>query len=86
MNPWVVGGLLAVGWGPLFLADIVSETRFGESIDQHYVMAWGMSVTFFCSALATALILIHIVRLVCRLVSRIFGWQIPGKPEGSRRP
>jgi hypothetical protein len=73
LSAWWIAILLAVGWGPLALDDLLQH--FFPSLNANYqgsafAMAWGLTATLLCSGLAAACLLIQIGRIVIILVIR----------------
>ena len=61
---WIVVLLLAVGWGPAFIADLVARSRPDLSADAtYYVLQW-MRITWYCTLLAIATAIIWVVRFI----------------------
>jgi hypothetical protein len=60
--------LLAVGWGPIFLAESVREARpdlDAAYVPQHFALQW-MNTTVRCSLLAILASIVWIVRYILR--------------------
>jgi hypothetical protein len=69
-SAWLIPVLLIVGWGPLFIADLVSTdvgSGFGGASGKSgagFGMAWGLSATLFCMLGGTSILhLLAIVRV-----------------------
>jgi hypothetical protein len=65
---WLVVLLLAIGWGPVFLAESVWEARpdlDAAYVPQHFALQW-MNTTVRCSVLAIAATIVWLVRYVLR--------------------
>ncbi len=66
-GPWLAGILLAVGWLPLFVGDVLFQLGFGgPHFGLQFGMGWGFGVTFPVTALALALLVFHLVRAIYR--------------------
>jgi hypothetical protein len=64
--------LLAVGWGPIFVADSIRE--MSSALDKSYkpqgfIMGWGLTITALSTLLAVVLCLVNIVRFFAHLAS-----------------
>jgi hypothetical protein len=69
-SPWMIVVLVIIGWGPLFIAELVRQSR--PDLDANYSpqafgMAW-MGITLLCSVLAVIVSVIHIIRLILRFI------------------
>lgn len=65
---WLVPLFLAVGWGPLRVADLIREARpySDASFDlQYFAMQW-MEVTALCSLLAIVVAALWVIRFAVR--------------------
>ena len=65
---WLVVLFLAVGWGPLRVADLIREAR--PDLDasyalQHFAMQW-MGTAAVCSLLAIAAAVVWVIRFILR--------------------
>lgn len=65
-SAWMIAGFLAVGWGPLFVAEAVR--RASPSLDadyqpQSFAMRW-LLITMVCTILAMVFALAYALRLV----------------------
>jgi hypothetical protein len=65
---WLVVLLLAIGWGPLRVADLLRETR--PDLDtsyalQNFAMKW-MPTTAVCSLLAVVAAVVWVIRVFLR--------------------
>ena len=70
-GPCMIGLLLSLAWGPLFVADWVRTTR--PDLDASYKpqtfgIAWMVMVAIPCMWLALLLGAVHIVRVIVRSV------------------
>ena len=70
-SPWLGPSLLILGWGPLFVMDVLDD--FGIT-DRHLIvglgMGWGMAVAVPATIAAMASILFHLVRAFSRSLVR----------------
>lgn len=71
-SPWTVLTLLALGWGPIFVAECIRQMR--PDLDRAYApqgfaMAW-LGVCFFCTFGVAILLLFHAIRLLRRVMGR----------------
>ncbi len=81
-SPWMIVVFLAVGWGPIFIAEFVRDVRPDLNATyspQGFAMSWIM-ITFWSSLLAAALTVGHIVRLIVVAIRRS-----PQYPAGPTR-
>jgi hypothetical protein len=65
-SPWMILLFVAVGWGPVFLAELVRRARpdlDASYAPQAFAMGWLM-VCLWCSVLAVAFAIGHTVRLI----------------------
>lgn len=65
-SPWMIIVLLALGWGPLFIAEFVRGARpdlDAEYRPQAFAMGW-LGITMICSFLAVVFAIVHLLRLV----------------------
>jgi hypothetical protein len=66
LSPWAIVALVTIGWGPMFIAELVRTSR--PDLDASYgPQAFGMvwlRVTFLCTSLAVVFLLIYLVRLI----------------------
>jgi hypothetical protein len=65
---WLVVLFLAIGWGPLRVADLIREAR--PDLDasyalEHFAMRW-IGVTASCSLLALVAAVVWVIRLILR--------------------
>ena len=72
LSPWLILGLLVLGWVPVYVADWVRNAR--PDLDaaytpQAFAMGW-LGVCFFCSAGAITLAVFHGARIVVGLVRK----------------
>jgi len=80
LSPWTIGALLALGCGPIFVAELVRRAQpdLGAAYaPQAFAMGW-MVITFFCSLFSIVLAIVYLVRLVSRHDDRVENW---GKPK-----
>jgi heme/copper-type cytochrome/quinol oxidase subunit 2 len=66
LSPWIILLFLVIGWGPLFLADLVRYVRpdlNASYTPQAFAMGWLM-ITLWCSVLAIVLAVVHSVWLI----------------------
>lgn len=69
LSPWMILVFLAVGWGPLFVADFVRTSRPDLSanyVPQAFAMGW-LTITIRCSILAGVYIVGYAIRLIVML-------------------
>ena len=69
LSPWMILLFLAVGWGPVFIADFVRTSRADLSahyVPQAFAMGW-LPVTLHCSIWAGVYIVGHAIRLIVML-------------------
>jgi hypothetical protein len=65
---WLVVLLLAVGWGPAFVADLIREARpdlDASYAPQHFAMHW-IGMTALCSLLAIVAAVVWVIRFFRR--------------------
>lgn len=65
-GPWMILVFLIVGWGPLFIADLVraaSPVLDAAYSPQAFGMAW-MGITLLCSFLAIIFSVYHFIRFI----------------------
>ena len=65
-SAWMIAGFLAVGWGPLFVAEAVRRASPALDADyqpQSFAMRW-LLMTMGCTILAIVFALAHVLRLV----------------------
>jgi hypothetical protein len=70
---WLVVLLLAVGWGPVFLAESVREARpdlDAAYVPQHFALQW-MSTTVHCSLLAIVAAVVWAIRYLFRIFKKV---------------
>ena len=67
-SAWWVPVLLAVGWGPLLVADLLypQSWQAGEG----FGMPWGMAVALPCTALCALSAVVQAVRLLTYFLNR----------------
>jgi hypothetical protein len=72
LSPWLIVVFLALGWGPLFIAEYISETEpdlRANYVPQAFAMRW-ISVTVLSSLLAVISLAIQLVRFVVGWLSK----------------
>ena len=73
LSPWWILVFLAVGWGPVFIAEFVRTSRPDLSANyapQAFAMGW-LAITIGSSVLAAAYIVGHAIRLVVVLAKKL---------------
>jgi uncharacterized protein (DUF58 family) len=80
----LIFGLLAVGWGPLLIAQWVASAHPDRNPDRitGFMLGWGLGVTAICSLLAVALVLLYAVRLIVARVARFIEQRREGSSPG----
>jgi hypothetical protein len=71
-SPWIIIAMLALGWGPLYVAEFIRRVR--PDLDASYApqafgMGW-MAITLLCSLVAGVLAVVHLIRFLMRLLGR----------------
>jgi hypothetical protein len=67
-SAWWVAILLAVGWGPLLISDILYPKKWEAA--EGFGMPWGIAVALPCTLLAALSLPIQIFRLLIYLLNR----------------
>ena len=73
LSPWMILVFLAIGWGPVFVADRVrmaSPSLSERYVPQAFAMGW-LVVTIKCSVAAGAFIVGHTIRLIVKLARQL---------------
>jgi hypothetical protein len=76
MAPWLGPMLIVIGWGPLFLFDLIVDPLknrgiVGPHFGVGYGMGWGTLIAFLAMIVGMCSISFHLIRAVYRLIRTV---------------